>query len=300
MIDSGLVFPNLADFLAYLRVECGLAENTLIAYKHDLELMFDFMYTREKIQPETISSGDFADFVQELARRQLAPRSRARCVVACRMFFKFLTMEKILKINPVDFIDQPKLFKYLPHELSPEEVARLLAAETGSGVLAVRNKAIMELFYATGARVSEICDLRLNRIDLSARVVRLFGKGGKERMTPINHSAVRAVGTYLEEARGSLDKQGAEFLFLSRTGRRLDRVNIFLIVKKLALKAGINKNVYPHLLRHSFATHLLEGGADLRAVQMLLGHADLATTEIYTHVHDKRKFAAFHKFHPRG
>ncbi len=293
-------FPFVSEFLAYLRVECGLADNTIIAYRRDLGNMGDYFESAGIASPGEVDGADVVNFAQELARRGLAPSSRARAIVASRMYFRYLAIEKIISVNPTDFLDQPKLFKHLPHELSPSEVSMLLRAEVGVGPLPDRNRAIMEFFYATGARVSEICGVRLVDINLKERYVRLKGKGGKERMTPITRTAAGTISKYLAEARGSLAKVESPYLFLSRTGRKLDRVNIFLLVKRLAVKAGITKNVYPHLLRHSFATHLLEGGANLRAVQMLLGHADLSTTEIYTHVHDKRKFNAYHEFHPRG
>ncbi len=290
----------VAEFLAFLRVECGLADNTIIAYKRDLRNMADYFDSAGIVTPGEVEGSDIVNYAADMARRDYAPSSRARAMVACRMFFKYLVMERIITVNPTDFVDQPKLFKYLPQELSPAEVQCLLDAEDGEGELADRNRAIMELFYATGARVSEVCNIRLVDLDLRERFVRLQGKGGKERMTPISRTAVSVISDYLAEGRGKLDRSNSPYLFLSRTGRKLDRVNIFLLVKRLAKKAGISKNVYPHLLRHSFATHMLEGGANLRAVQMLLGHADLATTEIYTHVHDQRKFNIYHQFHPRG
>ncbi len=294
------IFPFVREFLEHLRVECGLAENTLLAYKHDLASLAEWLLRAGIENPAEVTGDELVDYAAELARKGLAPTSRARAIVASRMYYKFLVMEKILTVNPTDFIDQPRLFKYLPQELSPVEVEALLQAETGEGALADRNRALLELFYATGARVSELCGARVVDIDLKERFIRLKGKGGKERMTPITRTAAEVVGVYLYGARLELERSEQPYLFLSRTGRKLDRVNVFLLVKRLALKAGITKNVYPHLLRHSFATHMLEGGANLRAVQMLLGHADLATTEIYTHVHDKRKFAAYHQFHPRG
>ena len=293
-------FPFVGEFLAYIRVECGLAENTVIAYNSDLDSMAAYFYSAGIENPGEVEGQDIVNYAADMARRNLAPTSRARAMVACRMFFKYLVNERLITANPTDFVDQPKLFRHLPQELSPQEVSALLAAEDGKGALADRNRALMELFYATGARVSEICSIRLLDININERFVRLQGKGGKERMTPITRTAAGVIAEYLNFARKQLDKRNSPYLFLSRTGRKLDRINVFLLVKRLAVKAGITKNVYPHLLRHSFATHMLEGGANLRAVQMLLGHSDLATTEIYTHVHDKRKFNIYHKFHPRG
>ena len=298
--DSYQEFPFISEFLAYMRVECGLADNTIIAYRRDLENMAAYFYSANISTPGEVQGSDIVNYAAELSRNNLAPTSRARAMVACRMYYKYLVSERIITINPTDFVDQPKLFKHLPQELSPDEVKNLLKAEDGLGNLPDRNRAIMELFYATGARVSEICGIRMVDLNLKERFVRLMGKGGKERMTPITRVAAAVIGNYIDAARKELDKNNSPYLFLSRTGKKLDRINIFLLVKRLAVKAGITKNVYPHLLRHSFATHMLEGGANLRAVQMLLGHADLSTTEIYTHVHDKRKFSIYHQFHPRG
>ncbi len=298
--DSYQEFPFISEFLAYMRVECGLADNTIIAYRRDLENMAAYFCSANISTPGEVQGSDIVNYAAELSRNNLAPTSRARAMVACRMYYKYLVSERIITINPTDFVDQPKLFKHLPQELSPDEVKNLLKAEDGLGNLPDRNRAIMELFYATGARVSEICGIRMVDLNLKERFVRLMGKGGKERMTPITRIAAAVIGNYIDAARKELDKNNSPYLFLSRTGKKLDRINIFLLVKRLAVKAGITKNVYPHLLRHSFATHMLEGGANLRAVQMLLGHADLSTTEIYTHVHDKRKFSIYHQFHPRG
>ena len=299
-MKSDMEFPFVSEFLAYMRVECGLADNTILAYRCDLENMAEYLDSADICTPGEVQGSDIVNYAAEMARKNLAPPSRARAMVACRMYYKYLAAERIITVNPTDFVDQPKLFKHLPQELSPDEVKSLLLAEDGQGNLPDRNRAIMELFYATGARVSEICGVKMVDLNLKERFVRLKGKGGKERMTPITKASTAVISKYIEAARKELDRHNSPYLFLSRTGRKLDRVNIFLLVKRLAVKAGITKNVYPHLLRHSFATHMLEGGANLRAVQMLLGHADLSTTEIYTHVHDKRKFDIYHQFHPRG
>jgi len=293
--------PNLKDFLVFLKVECGLAANTLLAYETDLT---DFsLYCREcgHLTPESVTGEDLIGFIGYLTERNLAPTSRARHLVAVRQFFRFCLEEKIRADNPCAVIDQPKLDRYLPHELSPDEVTAFLNVETENTPLSIRNRALLEMFYACGARVSEICDLRIRDIDLKTRTVRLTGKGSKQRMLPFGEPAGLAVAAYLEKVRPVLDKMHQQpYLFLSCRGRRLHRENVYEIVREVARRAGITKKVYPHLLRHSFATHLLAGGANLRAVQEMLGHADIATTEIYTHVHARQKFDAYHDFHPRA
>lgn len=298
---SGWEISHLREFLVFLKVECGLAGNTLKAYEADLR-DFSFYLSRCGCPPaEKVRGDDLIGFVGYLTERGLAPSSRSRHLVAVRQFFRFCLEEKFRADNPCSVIDQPKLDKYLPHELSPEEVTRLLEAESGNEPLSIRNRALLEMFYACGARVSEICDLRLRDIDLKERTARLTGKGSKQRMLPFGEPAVLALNAYLEKVRPGLDKLHQQpYLFLSYRGKRLRRENVYELIRDTARKAGIVKKVYPHLLRHSFATHLLAGGANLRAVQEMLGHADIATTEIYTHVHARRKFDAYHDFHPRA
>lgn len=286
-------------FLQYLKVECGLARNTLMAYGRDLST-FASMFP-ERREPTTVTGEDIVEFLATLAERHLQPVTRARMLVTLRVFFRFCVGEGLAGQDPCTIADAPKLWKHLPHDLSPDEVEGLMNAEKGRTPQSLRNRAILEVFYATGARVSEVADIKLNDISLTEQTVRLHGKGNKERMVPIGKPAREAVGAYLSDVRPLLCRHRDErHLFLSRTGRRLDRENIFRIVKRAALMAGITKNVYPHLLRHSFATHMLEGGANLRVVQALLGHEDLATTEVYTHVHQKRAFAIYEEFHPRA
>lgn len=290
----------IRQFIIYIRAECGLAKNTELAYGRDLKTFAEFMAAGGKTL-EGVTADDLTAFVAELAERGLCPASRARMLIAVRMLFRFCVTERLLSHDPCAVIDQPKLWKHLPNDLSPEEVTRLLEAEPGDGAYVLRARAILEFFYATGARVSEVCDLRLSNLDLRNRTARILGKGGKERVVLLHQAAADAIADYLHAARPLLARERSpENVFLSRTGRRLDRENVFRAVKRAALKAGITKNVYPHLLRHSFATHLLEGGAHLRAVQELLGHASLMTTEIYTHVAEKRIFNIYHQLHPRG
>jgi integrase/recombinase XerD len=290
-------------FLDYGRVECGLTENSLESYERDLRAFLAF------IGPEKDASevwgAEVVDYIGWLAGKGLSARSRSRMFVALRCFFRFCLSEKLITADPTCFAESPKVWKHLPQDLSPAEVKRLLEAEKGGDSLSVRNRAILEMFYATGARVSEVSNLKIADIDFSERTIRLYGKGRKERMSPLGRAALEAAARYLNGVRPLLAAYSPatddrEWLFVSRTGKRLLRENIFRVVKVAALRAGIVKNVYPHLLRHSFATHMLEGGANLRAVQVLLGHSFLDTTEIYTHVHRPRLFEAYGEFHPRA
>lgn len=287
-------------FLQYMRVECGLAHNTILAYRRDLVAFVRFMHANDHAAIADVGMDAVVAYVTALATEGLAPTTRARMLIGVRMLCRFCVMERMLLRDPCEAVDQPRLWKHLPHDLTPREVEALLRAESGDTPLSIRNRAILEVFYATGARVSEVCDVRRRDIDLQERTIRLSGKGGKQRMVPLGLAARQALEAYLQEVRPGHDRLDAGYLFLSHRGRRLCRETVFRIVKRAALLAGITKNVYPHLLRHSFATHMLEGGAHLRIVQELLGHADLATTELYTHVHEKRKIDTYRQFHPRA
>lgn len=290
-------------FLHYARVECGLADNSIASYHRDLRAFASYLGDGRELAQ--VTGDDIAGYIGWLADRGLCPKSRGRMFVTLRCFFRFCQAEKLCSGDPTRYADCPKVWRHLPHDLSPGEVNRLLEAESGDTPQSIRNRAILELFYATGARVSEVVGLKLFDVDLLERTIRLFGKGSKQRMTPLGRAAVEALTLYLNGTRNILsvrNRQGVDpgWLFLSRTGRKLLRENVFRVVKAAAAKAGIAKNVYPHLLRHSFATHMLEGGANLRAVQMLLGHASLETTEIYTHVHRPHLVEAYASFHPRA
>ncbi|MCC8180786.1 MAG: site-specific tyrosine recombinase XerD [Planctomycetes bacterium] len=306
------VYPVLAEcpmsgaiksYLAYARVECGLAENSLAAYDRDLRAFSSFLGPERGL--ETVTGDDVVEYIGWMADRGLTAKSRARMFVGLRCFFRHCQTEGMVERDPTQHADCPKVWRHLPHDLSPSEVEQLLAAESDATPHSIRNRAILEIFYATGARVSEVCDLKLADIDLEERTIRLFGKGSKQRMTPLGRASVEAMERYLYGSRHILMSRNrtqvdSGWLFLSRTGRKLLRESVFRLVKSASKKAGIEKNVYPHLLRHSFATHMLEGGANLRAVQMLLGHASLETTEIYTHVNRPRLAAVYEAFHPRA
>ena len=287
-------------YLTYVRVECGLSANTLESYERDLRAFQHYLDSDRKVN--VIQGKDITEYIGWMAERGLSPSTRVRMFVTLRCFFRFCEFEGVIESDPSKFNECAKVWRHLPNDLTPTEVARLLMAESGPDSISVRNRAILEIFYATGARVSEVCDMKLSDLDFENCTIRLFGKGTKERMTPLGKASVQAVQRYLEQSRDLLRPRSVQpvWLFLSRTGKRLDRASVYRVVKAAAAKAGIVKNVYPHLLRHSFATHMLEGGANLRAVQILLGHSSLETTEIYTHIHRPHLTESYHTYHPRA
>ena len=285
-------------FLNYLLVEKGAAANTVAAYSRDLARYAAFLEGRE---PAEVRPSDVAGYLAQLKGEALAPRSRARALSALRMLHRFLVTEGYCELNPTANIEAPKGVVRLPVVLSARDVEALLASPLNTGAGELRDAAMLELLYATGLRVSELVGLKLGEVNLSAGYLMTIGKGSKERLVPIGESACRAVGRYLREARGELLKEGASArLFLSRLGEGMTRQAFWNIIKKRALQAGVRGSISPHTLRHSFATHLLENGADLRSVQIMLGHADLSSTQIYTHVTRERLKRLHGEFHPRG
>lgn len=288
-------------FLSYLVVEKGLSRNTLEAYSRDVAGYLGYL---ERQGVATATDGrplDISGYLAELKGAGLAPRSRARVLSAIRMFHKFLVIEGYATVNPASLIEAPKTLHRLPSVLSSREVELLLAAPVGDDPGAIRDRAMLELLYATGLRVSELVSLRVQDINLNAGYLLTMGKGSKERVVPIGDSARDQLNDYLGRARPELGKSGdSAHLFLSRLGDGMSRQAFWNIIKKRALEGGIVKNISPHTLRHSFATHLLENGADLRSVQLMLGHADLSTTQIYTHITRERLKRLHAEHHPRG
>ena len=285
-------------FLNYLLVEKGAAANTIAAYSRDLARYASFLGERA---PGEVRPSDVASYLAKLKAEAIAPRSRARALSALRMLHRFLVAEGHCELNPTAIIEAPKGVVRLPAVLGSKDVEALLASPLDTGVIELRDKAMLELLYATGLRVSELVGLKLREVNLSAGYLMTIGKGNKERLVPIGESACQAVGRYLQEARGELLKQHlSSRLFLSRLGEGMTRQAFWNIVKKRASQAGICCSISPHTLRHSFATHLLENGADLRSVQIMLGHADLSSTQIYTHVTRERLKRLHGEFHPRG
>ena len=285
-------------FLSYLLVEKGAAANTVSAYSRDLARYLLFLGERT---PGDIRSSDVTGFLSKLKSDGIAPRSRARALSALRMLHRFLVREGYCELNPTAIIEAPKGVLRLPAVLSGREVEALLNSPLDTGAVELRDKAMLELLYATGLRVSELVGLKLGDVNLSAGYLMTIGKGDKERLIPIGESACRAVAGYLEGARGELLRgKSSQLLFLSRLGGGMTRQAFWNIIKKRTLQAGVRSGISPHTLRHSFATHLLENGADLRSVQIMLGHADLSSTQIYTHVTRERLKRLHAEHHPRG
>ena len=285
-------------FIAYIELERGLSRHTRDAYQRDLDQAAASLARRGAADWRTATSAQAAAWIQSLG---LAPASQARKLTALRVFARFLVREKLRPDDFTELLVGPKLGRRLPGTLTAEEVARLLAAPAGGDPPALRDRALLELFYSSGLRVSELAGLTLQQVDLERGFLRVFGKGSKERVVPVGSRACAAIAHYLEVGRPAFVKSrtGSQ-LFLSNRGAGLSRVMLWMIVKKYARRAGITKPVKPHALRHSFATHLLGGGADLRAIQEMLGHASISTTQIYTAVESQRLIDHHAKFHPRG
>lgn len=291
--------PALDPFLEYLVVERGLAQNTLEAYRRDLARYTDYLTARGR-DLTRLDRTEVPRYLLALREAGLSPRSVARHLSAIRQFHRFLAREGGLPEDPTAHVEASVPWRRLPDVLSAAEVERLLAG-TPRTPIEVRNQAMLELMYASGLRVSELVGLRLGDPDLNVGVVRVTGKGSKERLVPLGEAAAESVKRYLAEGRPRLARERASpHLFLGRHGRGLTREMFWQILKRRARQAGIRRRVTPHTLRHSFATHLLEGGADLRAVQLMLGHADIATTQIYTHVSRAHLQEVYAKFHPRA
>jgi integrase/recombinase XerD len=287
-------------FCDYLSAERGLALNTISAYRNDLLKFLNFLKTKGANSFSEVKREDIRNFMLSCKDKGLAAPSVSRALVAVKVFFKFLVREKILTKDPSDLIDSPKLWSRLPEVLSLEEVGRLLSIPDMRDTAGVRNKAILELLYASGMRVSEACNLHKSDVNLDVGFLRCIGKGSKERVVPLGQKAIIALKRYLEVSRPKLNKRSNnDYLLLNRSGNKLSRQSVWKIIVRYAREARIKKKIKPHTLRHSFATHLLERGADLRSVQEMLGHANISTTQIYTHV-DKDRLKAIHqKFHPR-
>jgi integrase/recombinase XerD len=292
---------NLDQFLNYLVVEKGLSANTLEAYGRDLARYVGFVTDMGISRPVDISAASVLEFLASLKKAGLSPRSRARTLVALRTFHKFLLTEGLAAGNPAAQIAAPRSLASLPQTLAPDEVDRLLAVPQGAGELEIRDRAMLELLYATGLRVSELVGLKMSDLQLDAGYLTAFGKRSKQRIVPMGETAQETLTSYLRQGRHLLLKdRESPHVFLNRAGKGLTRQGFWKIIKKRALASGIRKNITPHTLRHSFATHLLENGADLRSVQTMLGHADISTTQIYTHVTRERLKKIHEEYHPRG
>lgn len=299
-----------AQFLTFIRIECGLSHNTALAYDRDVRELLANLTTAGRTAANQVKPGDVTGHLASLhAQRRLSGSSVTRHLATVKVFFRWLMSTGHTSENPADALDRPHRWKKLPDVLSPRQMKLLVEApkpgpndDPNAIPLHLRDRAMLELMYASGLRASEVADIELKAVNLKASVMIVTGKGDKQRLVPIGEPAMRAVQTYLNQCRprliGTKVDRSRGRLLLSRTGRPLERVAVWQLVKKNAIAAGL-KNVHPHMLRHSFATHLLMGGADLRVVQELLGHADIGTTQIYTHVDSSRLRCVQQKFHPR-
>jgi integrase/recombinase XerD len=292
---------HLERFRDYLALEAGHSTNTVEAYVRDLRRLASHAAARGARTPDALTAAQLREFVYALKDLGLAPASIRRQISGVRTYYRFLVGEALATRDPSERLESPKLWRALPAVLTVAEVEQLVAAPNPDERLGLRDRAILEFAYATGARVSELVGMRLLDLLYDEGLVRLFGKGAKERIIPVGRRALGAVALYVREIRPTLDRGGGRGLvFLNARGTPISRVGAWAVIKRAARAAGVRKRVTPHTLRHTFATHLLEGGADLRAVQEMLGHADLSTTQLYTHV-DRDYLRSVHKqFHPRA
>ena len=288
-------------FKAYLQLEKSLSENSVEAYIHDIEKLTQFL-SLHKVEkaPKQIELSDLEEFVKWINQLGMTPTSQARIISGLRSFYKFCLQEQISETDPTTFLEAPRIGKHLPDTLSYQEIEKLISTLDVSKPEGTRNKAILETLYSCGLRVSELVNLKLSCLYFDAGYVRITGKGDKERLVPIGSAAIKYITIYLENFRVhvTINAGNEDFVFLNKRGSKLSRVMIFMIIKEAAKNAGITKSISPHTFRHSFATHLVEGGADLRAVQEMLGHESITTTEIYTHLDREYLRETLQQFHP--
>ncbi len=295
---------TIKGFKNYLQLERSLSKNSIEAYLHDVEKLFQFLELKGIVlPPEKVAQKHIEEFLMWISELGLNARSQARILSGLKAFYKYLMMEDIIDNSPAELIESPKIGRKLPEVLSIEEINEVISTIDLSKPEGERNKAMLETLYSCGLRVTELINLKLSNLLLDEGFVRVVGKGDKERITPIGSIAIKQIKIYVASKRNhmnNIDKKSEDILFLNRRGKQLTRVMIFTIIKNLAQKAGIKKIISPHTFRHSFATHLVEGGADLRAVQEMLGHESITTTEIYTHLDREYLRQAILDFHPRG
>lgn len=292
-------------FATYLKLERSLSANSIEAYTHDVALLQQFItLAYASLSPLQTSRKHLQDFLEHLNELGMSAYSQARILSGIKAFYKFLLIEEVISTDPTELIEGPKIGRKLPDTLSYPEIEKLLEAIDLSTAEGARNRAMLEVLYSSGLRVSELIELKINNVYFDTGFLRIIGKGSKERLVPIGQDAMKYMKIYLEEIRGRSphkppQKTGEAFVFLNRLGKPLTRVMIFTIIKDLVKKIGLNKTISPHTFRHSFATHLIEGGADLRAVQEMLGHESITTTEIYTHLDRDYLKQVIQEFHPR-
>ncbi|NRB50492.1 MAG: site-specific tyrosine recombinase XerD [Saprospiraceae bacterium] len=296
--------PYINGFKSYLQLERSLSENTIDAYLRDVKKLVEFLTLSEiHTSPEDLDVDQLSSFLHSLNDLGLGARSQARLLSAIKTFYKYLLMEDLIQVDPTSLLEGPRLPRKIPEVLSYDEIQRMIAAIDLSEPHGVRNRAMLETLYACGLRVSELIDLRISNLYLDIGFIKVLGKGNKERIVPIGEAAVKHIGFYIDGIRRgmmNIHPEHSNFLFLNRRGKQLSRVMVFMVVKECAKLAGIDKNVSPHTFRHSFATHLIEGGADLKAVQDMLGHESILTTEIYTHLDTDYLRETILSFHPRN
>ena len=292
---------QIRTFLNCLRVEKGLAENTILAYRRDIVKFEAFCASRKLTAPTEIRRGDVVDFLASLYRAGLDSRSVARHLVTIRHFFRFALLEGYVTDDPAATIESPRFRHSLPEFLSLEEVDRLLAQPDLGSLVGLRDRAMIELMYSCGLRVSELCGVRLADLHSESGCLRCVGKGNKERLVPVGRKALEAVQRYLRLSRPKLlGERSSPYVFVNQSGAAMNRMVFWKLLRDYGRKAGLRKSLTPHMLRHSFATHLLDRGADLRSVQMMLGHSDISTTQIYTHVVEERLKQVYKAHHPRA
>ncbi|MFN0276564.1 MAG: site-specific tyrosine recombinase XerD [Chitinophagales bacterium] len=290
------------EFKSYLQLEKSLSVNSVDAYLHDLDKLIHFLTLKEyTVRPDAIERKHLEEFIYYLHRTGMNDRSQARIISGIRAFYKYLLIEDLIDNDPSQLLDLPKLSRKLPDTLSFEEVEAMITAIDLGTPEGARNRAMLETLYSCGLRVSELVELRISNLYLDVGFVKVQGKGNKERLVPIGSSAIKYIEIYLKNIRSLINiKKGFEdHVFLNKRGTKLSRVMVFLIIKQIAERLGIHKTISPHTFRHSFATHLIEGGADLRAVQEMLGHESITTTEIYTHIDREFLRATMIQYHPR-
>lgn len=297
---STTLAPLIRRYIRYLKLERNYSPNTIDAYRHDLHLLLNHL-SGQGLTPTDVKLNDLQRFAAWIHERGIGPKSQARILSGVRTFYHYLVVDGYLEVDPTELLESPHLPKHLPEYLTTEEVDRLEAAIDLTSAEGHRNRAIIEVFFSCGLRVSELVELKLSNLFLNERFMRVVGKGGKERLVPISQRAVGELELWFDDRRQMRIKPGEDdYVFLNRRGHHLTRTMILIMVKRLGEAAGIKKTLSPHTLRHSFATALLRGGADLRVIQVLLGHADIATTEIYTHMDDESLRQAVLCHHPRN
>jgi integrase/recombinase XerD len=291
----------IKDFVSYLKIEKGLAENSILAYQNDVDKLKEFAAASSKL-PDQLSYDDLKQFLSTLFDLGLSARSQARIISGIKQFYGFLILENLTKVDPSELLEQPKLGRKLPEVLTIEEIDDLLNAIDLSKNEGHRNRAMLETLYSCGLRVSELVGLRFSDLFFEEGFIRVIGKGNKERLVPVSPQVQKEIDIYKQHIRNHLNIQkGSEnIVFLNRRGAQLTRVMVFTIIKNLAESIGLQKNISPHTFRHSFATHLIEGGANLRAIQEMLGHESITTTEIYTHLDQRFLRDAILSYHPRN